>query len=104
MVPKLVRDRIPDIIRTHGERPKICRLDDRAYGEALKAKLVEEVDEYVRATDDAFCVEELVDVLEVVRALAAFHGVDAELLEMKRAEKCRDRGAFSERIFLIDVE
>ncbi len=104
MTPKLVRDRIPDIIIANGEHPITRRLDDAAYHDALRAKLREEVDEYLGAPDDAAGVEELVDILEVIQALTAVHGANVEWLEMKRAEKARERGGFSERVFLIDVE
>lgn len=103
MEPKLVRDHIPDIIRASGAEPSWRQLGNGEYLKALHAKLREEVDEYFQAPDDASRVAELVDVLEVVRSLAAMHGVDADGLERKRADKARVRGGFSERIYLIDV-
>ncbi|NMP23641.1 nucleoside triphosphate pyrophosphohydrolase [Sulfobacillus harzensis] len=104
MTPKLVRDRIPELISAHGERPRTRRLDDKEYVAALHDKLQEECQEYLSANTDVSAVEELADVMEVVRALAAVHGASPEALEVVRAEKAARRGGFLERIYLIDVE
>jgi predicted house-cleaning noncanonical NTP pyrophosphatase (MazG superfamily) len=42
---KLVRDRIPEIIGSHGDRAVTRVLDEADYREALPAKLVEEAQE-----------------------------------------------------------
>lgn len=104
MTPKLVRDRIPELISAHGQRPRTRRLEDQEYVAALHDKLQEECQEYLSANTDVSAVEELADVLEVVRALASIHGASPEALEVVRADKARQRGQFSERIYLIDVE
>jgi hypothetical protein len=49
---KLVRDRIPEIIRAQGGRPVSATLDGAAYARALRHKLVEEAGEVARAGDD----------------------------------------------------
>lgn len=49
-------------------------------------------------------LEELADMLEVIRALAAVHGSSWEQLEVLRAKKVEFRGGFQERVYLIDVE
>ena len=48
---KLVRDRIPDIIRTEHRHCQTCTLTSSAYCTALKAKLVEEAMEVQNAED-----------------------------------------------------
>lgn len=94
---KLVRDRIPEIIRARGAVCETRVLTDAEYGEALRAKLTEEVEEYLESGD----LEELTDILEVVRALAEFGGQGEAALEAARARKERERGAFGEKIFLL---
>ncbi|TCL53259.1 hypothetical protein EDD69_101267 [Thermolongibacillus altinsuensis] len=54
--------------------------------------------------DDEATIEELADVLEVIYALAEYHGVSLEKLEEVRAQKAEKRGGFKEKIFLIEVE
>jgi predicted house-cleaning noncanonical NTP pyrophosphatase (MazG superfamily) len=94
---KLVRDKIPQIIRAQGGEPILRIADAGEYRELLWAKLAEEVGE-LAAADDAHAPEELADVLEVVLALAAELGVDAGQLELLRAAKAVERGGFAKRI------
>ncbi|MNG21839.1 hypothetical protein D3C84_1062520 [compost metagenome] len=101
---KLVRDKIPQIIEAKGRACRTRILGEEEYQTQLKLKHSEETTEYFRAenTDDA--LEELSDVLEVVRALAVAHGASWEQLEKLREQKAEKRGGFAERVFLIDVD
>lgn len=65
--PTLVRDRIPELIHRHGGTPRTRQLDDADFADALARKLVEEAEEFAAAGS----IDELADVLEVVRALAS---------------------------------
>ena len=98
---KLVRDRIPHIIRARGADP-ITRIAAPAeYRALLFAKLAEEAAELSEATsglDPRHVAEEAADVLEVVYAIAAKSGVDREQLEKVRAAKAEQRGGFADRI------
>lgn len=46
---KLVRDKIPLKIKLNGETPKYCTLSVEEFREAIKAKLLEEVNELLKA-------------------------------------------------------
>jgi predicted house-cleaning noncanonical NTP pyrophosphatase (MazG superfamily) len=94
---KLVRDGIPRIIREGGGEPLTHVADPVEYRLRLRDKLGEEVAEFL-AADEATAVEELADVLEVVRALAADLGVTPERLDAVRAAKAKERGGFGGRI------
>lgn len=94
---KLVRDRIPQIIRNNGAEPMIYKAAPEEYRQRLRDKLGEEVSEFL-AADRARAPEELADVLEVVRALAADLGIAPDQLEKIREAKCDERGAFTDRI------
>jgi predicted house-cleaning noncanonical NTP pyrophosphatase (MazG superfamily) len=91
---KLVRDRIPQIIRSRGDEPLVRVADRQEYRDLLRGKLTEEVAEFL-ASDD---LEELADILEVVLTLAGELGVDAEGLEVLRTAKAAERGGFTGRI------
>ncbi|WP_119731035.1 NUDIX domain-containing protein [Thermomonospora amylolytica] len=93
---KLVRDRIPEIIESAGGRPDVRVAADGEYRAFLRAKLLEETGEYAAADDP----EELADVLEVVYALAAAHGVPAGELDRMRRAKAAERGGFDRRLVL----
>ena len=94
---KLVRDRIPEIIRATGAEPITYRAEPDEYRLRLREKLAEEVGEFL-AADDENAIEELADVLEVVYALAADLGTDKAQLEQVREDKASQRGGFAERI------
>lgn len=91
---KLVRDKIPQIIRDAGAEPVTRVAEAGEYRGLLRAKLVEEVEEFL-ASDDP---NELADILEVVLALAGDLGVDRDHLEKLRTAKAFERGGFADRI------
>jgi predicted house-cleaning noncanonical NTP pyrophosphatase (MazG superfamily) len=100
---KLVRDRVPEIIRSHGHQPATYVLDDEQFRTALLAKLLEEAQEAKSAPADDLLTE-LADVLEVLRTLVAVQGRSWKDLLSVAASKRAERGAFADRIFLEYVE
>ncbi len=92
---KLVRDKIPQIIRSKGLEPLIYAADADEYGVRLRDKLREEVQEFLDSESDP---EELADILEVLYALAEQAGTDRQQLEKLRAAKAEERGSFGDRI------
>jgi len=97
---KLVRDKIPQIIRAGGEVPHVRVLEQEEYLSSLEAKLDEEVNEFHRDKN----AEELADILEVVYALADAISCSREELIQIYQHKHDARGGFNERIFLISKE
>ena len=93
---KLVRDRIPEIIRKNGESPTIRILNEDEYVQELNRKLQEEVNEYLVDCS----IEELADVEEVLRALIEVRGVAYEDFDKMRETKAKKRGAFKDKVFL----
>ena len=96
---KLVRDRIPEIIRAGGGAPITHVASNEEYGLRLDEKLLEEIEEFFGSREP----EELADILEVVFALAAHAGISREELERLRAKKAEERGAFTQRIILEEA-
>ena len=96
---KLVRDRIPEIIRASGKTCTTEVLSDEDYIRAIDAKLDEELAEYHKDQN----IEELADLLEVIRAAAVARGYTIEQLEQVRAEKAAKRGGFEKKLYLKEV-
>ncbi|MEK3883650.1 nucleoside triphosphate pyrophosphohydrolase [Paenibacillus sp. PL2-23] len=101
---KLVRDNIPQVIEATGKTFRTRILDDAEYRVELHTKLREEMNEYLSAMNSADALEELADLLEVVRALSVIHCSTPDALEALRAQKAAKRGGFQERVYLINVE
>lgn len=101
---KLVRDRIPQIIGLTGKKYRTRILDNEDYIKALKEKSFEELEEYMKTDNMNDAIEELADVLEIIHALAEYHGANIEKVEDVRKKKAEKRGGFQEKVFLIEVE
>ncbi|MDG4658527.1 nucleoside triphosphate pyrophosphohydrolase [Ectobacillus antri] len=101
---KLVRDKIPAVIERTGKAYTTRILDNEEYIEALRVKSQEELNEYLEAATNESALEELADLLEIIHALANYHGADIQDVERIRQEKADKRGGFMEKVFLIDVE
>lgn len=100
MSAKLVRDRIPEIMRAAGLTPRtrIAPREERLSW--LLAKLREETAEVV----DSPCIEECADVLEVVLAITSELGFSEAQLRQATAEKAGQRGGFGGGILLESGE
>ncbi len=94
---KLVRDKIPQMIESQGEKPVIRILGEEEYHAALEQKFLEEAGEYRESRELA----ELADILEVVFALCEADGHTLEELDTACRKKHEARGGFAERVFLV---
>ena len=96
---KLVRDRIPEIIKQDGKTCECSVLSQQEYILLLDQKLNEELAEY----QESKSMEELADLLEVMCAVAAARGSSMEEVEKIRVRKKEKRGGFEKRILLETV-
>ena len=96
---KLIRDRIPEIIEADGKTCITETLTDERYLEMLDVKLIEELTEY----QESKSLEELADLLEIMRAVVKARGWTWKQLEQVRKEKADQRGSFGKKILLKEV-
>lgn len=96
---KLVRDRIPEIIEASGRRCVCSILSDEEYLAKLDEKLNEELAEY----QESKSLEELADLLEVMRAVAAARSSSMDEVESIRRDKAAKRGGFEKKILLTEI-
>ncbi len=97
---KLVRDKIPKIIENDGETPVVRVLNDNEYKKELEKKLKEEYEEVLLAKDKKERLEELADMLEVIRTLALLEDEDIQSVINIMDKKREKRGGFTKKLFL----
>ena len=100
---KLVRDKIPEIIKSNKGIPYTRVLDTKEYKLELEKKLEEEMKEVLSARG-MDRVEELADLMEVIKYLGMLENVTLEDIIKKGHEKSSKKGAFDNKIFLEKVE
>lgn len=101
---KLVRDRIPEIIRKEGKEAIIEILNDEQYGIELKAKLIEEATEVSKSSTRDEVLSELADVREVMDALMQVYEISPMEVSTIQALKAIKRGKFEKKIYLKEVK
>jgi len=99
MLPKLVRDKIPEIIKRSGDIPTQRIVGGKELNVFLIRKMVEEVSEF----EDSPCLEEAADIYEVF--LALLDNWKLKLSDVKQIAKIKkqDHGGFQEHIVLEQV-
>jgi predicted house-cleaning noncanonical NTP pyrophosphatase (MazG superfamily) len=101
---KLVRDRIPEIIKNDGWTPIIKILKDKEFFNALKNKISEEAEELIKARSREDIINEIIDIQELLDVL----GIELKLskLKVKNLQKIKNkkRGGFKKKLFLIKEE
>lgn len=100
MGEKLVRDRIPQIIRDSGMEPVIRIASEEEYRSRLFDKLIEEAEELRKAKDNNERIEELADVMEVMDAIREHFGILANQVLDKKVRKYLEKGGFGWKIIL----
>jgi len=97
---KLVRDKIPEIIKNNGDKPTSHIAGEKEYEEALIQKLQEEISEFLENQN----IEEMADILEVLYAICDLKNIELKTLEEVRQKKVSERGGFKKRIILDRTE
>jgi predicted house-cleaning noncanonical NTP pyrophosphatase (MazG superfamily) len=95
-MPKLIRDKIPELIEERGEDASVHLADEEEFVNALREKLVEEVGEFLQKPS----AEEMADILEVMDAMCAVYSIDPIEVQDVKEHKFMERGGFEKKIIL----
>lgn len=101
---KLIRDKIPDIIKKENKKFNIRILDDEEFKFEIIKKIGEEYQELLNSKNNDEEIEELADLFELIITLSGVFDLSLDELNAYRMTKKEKRGGFEEKIFLIDVE
>ena len=82
---KLVRDKIPNLIKKDGKKTVTKNIKKTDFKYYLKIKLKEEVDEILKTESKTELIERIADVLEVIDYIN--HEYKISKLEIKKARK-----------------
>lgn len=93
---KLVRDRYQELIPP--DEWVRLKVGGRRHVRYLRLKLQEEVDEFKKSGFQS--MEEMADILEVLRCVAWFNGWDWNAVEQARFDKMASKGKFLDGILL----
>lgn len=93
---KLVRDKIPEYIKSKGGIPITHIADEAEYWQKLKEKLLEEIKEFEKDEN----IEEFADIFEVLDAIADYKEFNRDEIQRIKAKKAEGRGKFQKRIIL----
>lgn len=93
---KLVRDKIPDIMKSEGKNPTFHIANENQFYDLLKKKLLEEANEFLENDSP----KELCDILEVIYAISSSKKISPQELEQLRIKKTKERGSFTKQLVL----
>ena len=99
-LPKLVRDKIPEVIAEAGKGCKYRIASKEEMGELLFEKLREECEEFIESPD----VMEAVDIYEVFLSILSHWNIDFSDVINHSYYKRDDRGSFLNGIILESVD
>jgi len=101
---KLIRDKIPEIIKNAGWTPMVRILNKKEYLKEIKKKFTEETKELVKAKTKKEIINEIVDIQELIDTLIYEIGLTKSELEKQQKIKNKKRGGFKKKLFLIKTE
>ncbi|NBO24368.1 MAG: phosphoribosyl-ATP pyrophosphohydrolase [Chlamydiae bacterium] len=103
-VDKLIRDKLPQIMRASGIQVFERAMEKDEYLKRLKDKLLEEAKEVIASGSEKEMREELADLLEVMLSLAKAYGMEFADIQQTAGQKRADKGGFDNRIYNAFVE
>lgn len=100
---KLIRDKIPEIIKKDNAIPKISVLSQKRFLKELKKKLIEEARELEKGRGKEEIINESADILEILMAIAKSEKISWKAIKSKRVTKLQKRGGFKKKLFLKEI-
>ena len=100
---KLIRDRIPEIIKNDYKLCEVRILDNTEFSREVYRKLVEEMAELSNASTRDEIINEMADIHELLDTLRDIHQINLDEVLAKQKSKGLTNGKFERKLFLISV-
>lgn len=97
---KLVRDKIPEILKEKRVKFKTHTAGKKEYLDKLYEKFIEEFEEFKAKPS----TEEFADIMEVLEFIGKYHKFDLGEVKLAKKMKQMTRGSFNKRIILDEAE
>lgn len=100
---KLVRDKLPAIYKSFGQKALTRKLSKAQLSKALVDKIIEETSEITDQTSKPELIEEISDIQQVIDDLKLLHGIsDSEVTEVQAKKKAK-KGGFSQGVYIETI-
>lgn len=100
MTGKLVRDKVPEIIKKSGRNPDFKKLKPSEFRRQLFRKLGEEIREFRGAKTTKDKTEEMADIFEVLRGLCDINNINIDEVVETGKTKRVEKGGFEQMLYL----
>ncbi len=101
---KLIRDRIPEIVKKAGWVPTVRILRKSEFLNAAKKKVFEEAEELIQTKDKEGIIDEIVDIRELLDVLVSEMKLTKSEIKKFQITKRKKHGGFKKRLFLVKEE
>ena len=100
---KLIRDKLKEEYVRLDHRAKYIKLTDAELNEALKQKIIEEVNEIPIDGSKENIASELADIMQVIDDIAVKNGITQQEIIDAKIKKFAKKGGFSKGLFVEKV-
>lgn len=98
---KLVRDKIPEIIKSKDAKAKFRKLTSKQFKKYLLLKVEEEASALQTIKSKKEITNELADIIEVIEVIKKFTKISEKEIKIERKKNMDKKGGFNKRLFLI---
>lgn len=98
---KLIRDKIPEVIRANGSDCEVKILSDDDFVNELLKKVEEEARELSECQNRKEIIEELSDVIDVIEEVKKVKNISEEEINEAKIKSMERKGGFDKKLFLV---
>lgn len=97
---KLIRDKMPEIMKAQGKELVVRVLENEEFKEALRRKVIEEVSELKDAKTNEEAMDKIAYLYEIADALGDAYGFSKSEIKELKEKTHQARGGFEKKLFL----